>query len=79
MAGILRGAGKAMVPMVIMLSIWCVLRIAYISLMVRLIPNIQVVFTAYPLTWFLSSVIFIIYYRKADWIHTFDRMDAAAQ
>ena len=79
MAGILRGAGKAMVPMVIMLSIWCVLRIAYISLMVRLIPNIQVIFTAYPLTWFLSSVIFIIYYRKADWIHTFDRMDAAAQ
>ena len=79
MAGILRGAGKAMVPMVIMLSVWCVLRIAYISLMVRLIPNIQVVFTAYPLTWFLSSVIFIIYYRKADWIHTFDRMDAAAQ
>ena len=78
-AGILRGAGKAMVPMVIMLSIWCVLRIAYISLMVRLIPNIQMVFTAYPLTWFLSSVIFIIYYRKADWIHTFDRMDAAAQ
>ena len=79
MAGILRGAGKAMVPMVIMLSVWCVLRIAYISLMVRLIPNIQVVFTAYPLTWFLSSVIFIIYYRKADWIHTFDRMDTAAQ
>ena len=79
MAGILRGAGKAMVPMVTMLSVWCVLRIAYISLMVRLIPNIQVVFTAYPLTWFLSSVIFIIYYRKADWIHTFDRMDAAAQ
>ena len=44
--------------------------------MVRLIPNIQVVFTAYPLTWFLSSVIFVIYYFKADWLHNFDRLDA---
>ena len=78
MAGILRGAGKAMVPMTIMLSIWCVVRVSYISVMVRLIPNIQVVFTAYPLTWFLSSVVFILYYRRADWIHTFDKLDKKA-
>lgn len=78
MAGILRGAGKAMVPMIIMLAIWCVVRVTYISIMVRLIPNIQVVFTAYPLTWFLSSVLFLLYYCKADWIHTFDKMDAQA-
>ena len=78
MAGLLRGAGKAMVPMIVMLSIWCLVRVSYITVMVRLIPNIQVIFTAYPLTWFLSSVIFIIYYRKADWIHAFERLDRQA-
>ena len=76
MAGILRGAGKASIPMLVMLACWCLVRVTYISFMVRLIPSIQVVFTAYPLTWFLSSVIFVIYYFKADWLHNFDRLDA---
>ena len=75
MAGIFRGAGKATVPMTVMLLCWCVIRVSYITVMVQLIPNILVVFSAYPLTWGLSSVIFLIYYFKADWIHTFDRME----
>ena len=76
MAGIFRGAGKASVPMLVMLACWCVIRVTYITLTVQLIPNILVVFSAYPLTWSLSSVVFLIYYFKADWIHTFDRLDA---
>ena len=27
------------------------------------------IFWAYPLTWSLSSLLFTVYYRKADWIH----------
>lgn len=67
-AATLRGVGKAMVPMLIMLCIWCVVRISYITLMVRIIPDITVVFTAYPLTWFLSSILFAIYLAKVDWL-----------
>jgi Na+-driven multidrug efflux pump len=37
--------------------------------MVRLIPDIRVIFWAYPLTWSLSSITFLIYYKKADWLH----------
>lgn len=77
MAGILRGAGKAMVPMVIMLVCWCVIRVSYITVAVRIWKTIQVVFTAYPLTWTISAVIFLLYYTKADWLHSFDRLDAA--
>ena len=76
-AGVLRGAGKATVPMFIMMGIWCVLRVTYITVMVHLIPDITMVFTAYPVTWSISSVMFIIYYFKADWIHNFDRLDRA--
>ena len=75
MAGVLRGAGKSTVPMVIMMAIWCVFRVIYITVMVELIPDIRVVFSAYPVTWTLSSIAFLIYYNKADWIHHFDRLE----
>lgn len=71
-AGIMRGAGKSTVPMFTMLASWCLIRITYITIVVRLIPKIQVIFWAYPLTWSISSIIFLIYFLKADWIHAFD-------
>lgn len=74
LAGILRGAGKTSIPMIVMLICWCAIRITYITIMIKLLPDIQVVFWAYPFTWFLSSVIFMIYYKKADWIHSFSDM-----
>ncbi len=72
-AGICRGAGKAVVPMVIMLSIWCVVRITYITVAMRINHDIQLIFWAYPLTWGISSVIYLIYYFKSNWIHGLDR------
>ena len=67
MAGILRGAGKSIVPMVVMLIFWCIFRVSYISIVIRFIPVINVIFWAYPLTWSLSSLVFLIYYRRTDW------------
>lgn len=74
-AGIMRGAGKATVPMFTMLLTWCGIRITYITIMVKIIPEIGVIFWAYPLTWSLSSIIFLIYFLKADWIHNFERQE----
>jgi putative MATE family efflux protein len=71
LAGILRGAGKSSVPMFVMLICWCAIRITYITIMVKVIPDIRVIFWAYPLTWCLSSIIFLIYYYKADWLHAY--------
>lgn len=72
-AGILRGAGKAIVPMLVMMVCWCVIRVSYITIAVRIVPQIQTVFWAYPLTWSLSSIVFLIYFLKADWIHGFEK------
>lgn len=77
-AGIMRGAGKAIVPMVTMLITWCLIRITYITVAVHLVPKIGVIFWAYPLTWSLSSIIFLIYYKKVDWLHNFERLEAKA-
>lgn len=73
LAGILRGAGKTKIPMAVMLSSWCLLRITYITVIIHFIPVVNVIFWAYPLTWSVSAVIFVIYYFKADWIHYFEK------
>ena len=75
-AGIMRGAGKATVPMFTMLVCWCLIRVSYITIAVRFVPKLTTVSWAYPLTWTLSSIVFLIYFLKADWIHNFDRMEA---
>lgn len=74
-AGIMRGAGKATVPMVIMLGFWCVLRVTYITTALYFFPHIEIVFSAYPLTWTTSCVAFLIYFFKADWMHNFERLE----
>ena len=71
-AGVMRGAGRAIVPMLVMMVCWCVIRVSYITLVARASGNIRLVFWAYPLTWSLSSITFLIYYLKADWPHYLD-------
>ena len=68
MAGTLRGAGKSVVPMMVMLIFWCIVRIGYISIGIHFILVIYVVFWAYPLTWTLSSVVFVFCYRRLGWV-----------
>lgn len=74
-AGVMRGAGKASVPMFIMLGFWCVLRVTYITAALHFYPYIEVVFSAYPLTWCTSCVVFLLYFFKADWMHNFERLE----
>ena len=66
-ASVLRGAGKAIVPMFVMMLCWCVIRVTFLSIMVPLTQSIQMVYVVYPLTWSLSSIIFFFYYRHANW------------
>lgn len=72
-ASVCRGAGKAFVPMLVMLSVWCVIRIIYIFTVMRLFGEIGYIYWAYPITWGISSVVYLLYYLKSDWVHGFDR------
>lgn len=71
-ASVCRGAGKALVPMFVMLAVWCAIRIAYIIIVIKLFGEIQYIYWAYPLTWTISSIIYAIYYFCSDWVHGFD-------
>ena len=72
-AAVCRGAGRAVIPMAIMLSVWCVFRIMYILTVMRIFGDIVYVYWAYPITWAISSVIYLIYYLKSNWVYGFDR------
>lgn len=72
-AAVCRGAGKAFVPMTVMLVCWCVIRIAYILTVTHLGFEITAIYWAYPITWSLSSIIYLIYYFCSDWVHGFDK------
>lgn len=67
-AAVLRGAGKTMVSMIIMMMCWCVIRVTFLSIMIPLTHSIQAVYWVYPLTWSLSSLAFFWYYKKVKWM-----------
>lgn len=68
-AGVMRGAGKAKVPMFVMLGVWCIFRVLYITVAMSISHTIELVFAAYPITWSISSVIFLIYLLRSNWVH----------
>lgn len=72
-AAVCRGAGKAVIPMSVMLAVWCVFRIIYIETVSIIFPGeIGYVYWAYPITWGISSIIYLFYYLFSDWVHGLD-------
>ena len=63
-SGALRGLGETITPMIITISVWCVLRIAYITILIRRFHDIRVVFSAYPVTWMISSALLLVFLAK---------------
>lgn len=68
-AAIMRGAGRASVPMYTMLLCWCLIRVTYIFLALGIVNRLETVSWAYPISWSCSTIIFLIYFLKVDWMH----------
>lgn len=66
--GIIRGAGVTTVPMIVMITCWCGMRMLWILISVPLFNDIGVVFMGWPITWAASAVWLFIYYRKGKWL-----------
>ena len=66
MAAILRGYGKATVPMVVFLVCWCAVRILIIAVGGAFLHTIALTYWVYPITWVLSSGSLAIYYRHHE-------------
>lgn len=73
-AGVLRGCGKSVVPMATMLFFWCAFRIAYVTFILRIIPQYRMICTAYPITWTGSTIVFTCFLLFSDWTHAFEKV-----
>lgn len=67
LAGTVRGTGKTIPPMVIILMSLCVFRIIWIQLTLRLFGGMKWIFASYPLSWFVGAVAMILYTWKGNW------------
>ena len=58
----LRGIGDVMIPMLMTCGGVCVLRILWIFFIVPHFSGIQIILMCYPISWGVTSILFIIYY-----------------
>ena len=66
--GAIRGAGKSMVPMLISVFGVCGLRLLWLFTAVPAYHTIEMVEASYPITWVVTSVSILIYYRFGHWL-----------
>lgn len=66
--GSLRGAGKTMMPVFATVMNMCVLRMIYINLLVPFFPSYEAVIMCYPITWFGTVVMEVLFIWKAKWL-----------
>jgi hypothetical protein len=59
-----------------MLTFWCGVRIVYVTLALRVFPTFSTISWAYPITWSCSTVVFLLFLLKSDWLHAFDKAKA---
>ncbi len=62
-SGSLRGMGNSFVPMLLTSLGVCALRVLWLLVVVPFWPDVKTVVFSYPLTWAVTSFLFILYYR----------------
>ena len=67
-SGSLRGVGDSLVATVITLGGVCVLRLIWLLVIVPMNTTLQMILLSYPITWSITSAMFIIYYLKGGWL-----------
>lgn len=68
LAGTVRGTGKSIPPMVVLLVSLCLFRIVWIQLVLPYYTSIEGIFILYPVSWLVGAVLMILYTWKGRWI-----------
>ena len=68
LAGTVRGAGKGVPPMIVLLTSMCLFRIAWIRYIVPMFDSIAGVYMLYPVSWAVGMVMMILYTWKGHWL-----------
>ena len=68
LSGTVRGAGESLIPAVITLFGICILRLVWLLVFVPMDRTLERTVFSYPMTWVVTSVLFIVYYLKGGWM-----------
>lgn len=68
LAGTVRGTGKTMPPMIIMLISMCIFRIFWIQLALPRIGTIEGIYMLYPISWAIGAAMMVLYTILGKWI-----------
>lgn len=68
LAGAMRGAGSSTVPTLITGICVCGFRVLWLLTMVSRFHILQMLLLCYPISWCLATLVFIIVYRKGNWL-----------
>ena len=68
LAGTVRGAGKGIPPMIILLFSMCIFRILWIKIALPFYSSIDGVFILYPISWLVGAILMILYTNFGKWL-----------
>lgn len=68
LSGAIRGCGDALKPMIITGSGICLLRVVWLFTVLPYYRSFTTILVSYPVSWVLTSILFLIYYRHGSWM-----------
>ena len=68
LSGALRGAGDSLIPTIMTLTGVCLLRLFWVMVIVPAHHELNVLLLSYPITWIVTSAMFVVYYLRGNWL-----------
>lgn len=68
LSGAVRGAGDSLVPTLMTLTGVCLMRVFWVAVVVPMKHQLPVLMLSYPITWVITSAMFIVYYLRGRWL-----------
>ena len=68
LSGAMRGAGDSLIPTVMTLTGVCLLRVFWVTVVVSARHELKVLLMSYPITWIVTSAMFLVYYLRGKWL-----------
>ena len=68
LSGAMRGAGDSLIPTIMTLTGVCLLRVFWVTVVVSAHHELNVLLLSYPITWIVTSGMFMVYYLRGRWL-----------
>ncbi len=68
LSGAMRGTGESFAPTMMTLTGICLVRVFWVMVIVPMRHELNVLLVSYPLTWAITGILFIVYYRRGNWL-----------